>query len=92
MKAASAVDIMREFDSVCLESDSENVNNMAAASSDTCAHVKTPSKKSSSKSRSSTSASKNKSTKSKVSVDSRIDLLEKKMDEQLGSILHLVQT
>ena len=92
VKAASAVDIMREFDSVCLESDSENVNNMAAASSDTCANVKTPSKKSSSKSRSSTSASKNKSTKSKVSVDSRIDLLEKKMDEQLGSILHLVQT
>ena len=92
MKTASAVDIMREFDSVCLESDSENVNNMAAATSDTCANVKTPSKKSSSKSRSSTSASKNKSTKSKVSVDSRIDLLEKKMDEQLGSILHLVQT
>ena len=45
MKTASAVDIMREFDSVCLESDSENVNNMAAATSDTCANVKTPSKK-----------------------------------------------
>ena len=92
METASAVDIMREFDSVCLESDSGNVNNMAAATSDTCANVKTPSKKSSSKSRSSTSASKNKSTKSKVSVDSRIDLLEKKIDEQLGSILLLVQT
>ena len=92
VKAASAADIMREFDSVCLESDSENVNNMAAATSDTCANVKTQYEKSSSKSRSSTSASKNKSTKSKVSVDSRIDLLEKKMDEQLGSILHLVQT
>ena len=65
MKAASAVDIMREFDSVCLESDSENVNNMAAATSDTCANVKTLSKKSSSKSRSSTSASKNKSTNPK---------------------------
>ena len=47
--------------------------------------------KSSPKSRSSTSASKSKSSKSKVSIDSRIDLLEKKMGEQLGSILHLVQ-
>ena len=54
-----------------------------------CANVKTPSKKSSSKSGSSTSASKSKRSKSKVSVDSRIDLLEK-MDEQLGSILHLI--
>ena len=64
---------------------------MAASTSDTCANVKTPSKKRSSKSGSSTSASKSKSSKSKVSVDSRIDLLEKKMGEQLGSILHLVQ-
>ena len=52
-----------------LESDSENVNNMAAATSETCANVKTPGKKSSSKSRSSSSASKNKSTKSKVSSE-----------------------
>ena len=44
-----------------------------------------------SKSGLSTCASKSKNAKSKVSVDSRIDLLEKKMDKQLGSILHLVQ-
>ena len=65
---------------------------MAASTSDTCANVKSPSKKSSSNSGSLTSASKNKCSESKVSVDSRIDLLKKKMDEQLGSILHLVQT
>lgn len=88
VSTASAAEIQREIEASCDESGNGNEKlQMATSNSDTCKE-KPARKTSNSRSRSSSAST----SKKKESVDQRIDSLEKKMEEQLGSILQIVQS
>ncbi|MCG8076955.1 MAG: hypothetical protein JAY75_12015 [Candidatus Thiodiazotropha taylori] len=92
VSTASAAEIQREIEASCDDSETGNGTlQMASAINDTCSDKPTK-KTSTAKSRSSSSSSKTKKDQKKESADKRIDSLEKKMEEQLGSILQIVQT
>lgn len=92
VSTASAAEIQREIEASCDDSETGNGSlQMATAINDTCSEKPTK-KTSTAKSRSSSSSSKTKKDQKKESADKRIDSLEKKMEEQLGSILQIVQS
>ena len=85
--SATAADIQRDIEASCEESEPGHENlQMAVPVKDTCTEI--PTRKSNcTRSRSSYSSSKAK----KETMDTRMDSFEKKMEEQLGSIIKIVQ-